>query len=273
MNIVFFGNTKHSLIGAKIIHQQLGLTAIVTIADSPLAFFGREQNIPVIIASKLTPPIISQIAEFAPDFLIVEDYGLILPKKVLDLPKYASLNIHHSLLPKYRGPAPAPAAILAGDKMSGVTVITMAETVDTGDILAQKEYELKPDETNESLLTVLNQIGGEIIVPVIKAYSNNSAKPKKQDDSQASYTKHFTREDGYFDSNNPPSPEQLDRMIRAYYPWPGVWSKLMINGKEKIVKFLPENKLQVEGKKPMSVKDFLNGYPELKEQLSLTIRA
>ena len=144
MNIIFFGNTKYSLIGAKIIHQELGLSHIVTIPDrkdkrnqplvSPVKTFALEHDIPFFTANKLDDTLIEQLAQLKPDFFVVEDYGLILPTKLLTIPKIACINIHHSLLPKYRGPSPAPSTILAGDSVAGVTIMKMAATVDAGDI-------------------------------------------------------------------------------------------------------------------------------------------
>lgn len=277
MQIIFLGNTRFSLIGAKIIHSKLGLLLIVTLPDrpdkkgrptpNPLRVFAEEKKIPYLLADKITDETIKQIEGTKPDFLIVEDYGLILPSQLLEIPKYACLNIHHSLLPKYRGTSPAPYAILNGDKITGVTVIAMNDRVDAGDILAQKEYEMKLDETTESLLTELNNLGGEIIIPVIEDYINGKARPQKQDESKASNTARMSKSDGQIDLNNPPDKEKLDRMIRAYFPWPTVWTRININGKEKIVKFLPDHKLQVEGGKPMSIKDFLNGYPGIEKDL------
>jgi len=273
MNIIFFGNTKYSLIGAKIIHEKIGLSQIVTIPDrpdkrgrmqeSPLKTFGVANNIPVIEVNKITDETITQITALKSDFFVVEDYGLILPTTLLEIPKYAALNIHHSLLPKYRGSSPAPTALLNGDQATGVTVIKMAKKVDAGDILGQKEYVIKPDDTTESLLTVLNELGGELIVPILKDYENT--KPIPQNENEVVFTKMMKKEDGYIDAANPPAPEKLNHMIRAYFPWPTVWTKMEINGAEKIVKLLPGKKLQVEGKNPMNVKDFINGYPELKE--------
>ena len=134
----------------------------------------------------------------------------------------------------------------------------MAESVDSGDILAQTEYPVSEKETQESLLTKLNELGAELLISVINQYLEGSEKPTPQDHSQATFTQHFTRENGYFDINNPPEAKVLDRMIRAYHPWPGVWTKW----KSKIVKLLPGNMLQMEGKKAISYKDFLNGYPD-----------
>lgn len=258
MKIIFFGNTKYSTIGTRIVNTTYPISSVVTIPGSPVKKLAEELNIPAIETNKLNEAILEEIKKLKPDFLIVEDYGLILPKEMLEIPKYAPLNIHHSLLPKYRGPSPAPSSILSGDKVSGVTIIKMIEEVDAGDILAQEEYELKVDETTDSLLTKLNELGGKLVVSVIKQYLDGTAKPRLQDNAIATYCNRLTRQSGYFDIQSPPPAELLDRMIRAYYPWPGVWTRW--NG--KIVKFLPGNMLQMEGKKPISFKDFLNGYPD-----------
>lgn len=282
MRIIFFGNTKYSAIGARIIHEQLSLSHVVTIPDrldkkdlyipGPVKAFAIEKQIPVMEVEKLTQEKIDYIAGLQPDFLVVEDYGLILPKRLLELPKYAPLNVHHSLLPKYRGPSPAPTAILYGEKVSGVSIIHMNEKVDAGDVYAQQPYTLKPTETTDSLLTELNKLGGELAVSVIKEICTNEAKPRKQEENEASLTYYMKKTDGFFTVDNPPSPEQLDRMIRAYYPWPGVWTRIEINGQTKIVKFLPNKQIQVEGKNPMGIDDFYNGYPELKQQIEKLLR-
>ncbi len=274
MKIVFFGNTKYSLIGAKIIHNELGLSYIVTIPASPLQLFATNQQIPFLTLEKLGKSITKHIISLKPDFFIVEDYGLILPNELLKIPKYDSLNIHHSLLPKYRGPSPAPFAILAGEKVSGVSIIHMTDKVDAGDIYAQKEYALNFNETTDSLLNTLNLLGGKLVVEVIKDIVKQKANPKKQNEQEATYTKYMQKSDGFIDFLNPPSRQKLDLMIRAYSPWPGVWTKFRIHNSELRIIFLPENKIQVEGKKPMAHKDFINGYPEgrkLLEKLKIEI--
>lgn len=272
MKIVFFGSSKYSTIVEEALFKKFGLSLVITLPDrelgwkkiltaNPVKTFGVKSKVEVLAVEKLSVDVVERIKKLKPDFLVVADFGLILPKELLEIPKYAALNVHHSLLPKYRGPSPAPTAILNGDKVSGVTIIKMTEKVDAGPILSQKESELLPDETTDSLLTKLNSLGAEIIIPVIENYS--SIKPFKQDDSKASFTKRMNKQDGFIDLKNPPSPEVIDRMIRAYYPWPGVWMKWkMEDGRWKILKFLPGPKLQAEGGKPMSIKDFLNGYPE-----------
>ena len=302
--IVFFGNSKYSVIVAKTLHTEYGLSSVVTIPDrplgrkkiltpSPVKQFAISNNIPALTFDKLDKETIaslrhpgersdsrirsrfwtSQNDDKQPDFLVVADYGLILPKELLALPKFAPLNVHHSLLPKYRGPSPAPTAILSGDKISGVTIIKMTDTVDAGPIMAQQEYTLKSVETTDSLLTMLNTLGGKLVVDVIFRYPQIT--PISQNEREATNTERLTKQDGCIDLNNPPSPTQLDRMIRAYYPWPGVWTAVQIattnnqqpTTNKRIIKFLPGQKLQVEGGKPMSVKDFINGYPEMKEKI------
>src|SRR5204863_4157406 len=131
INIVFFGSSYYSVIIAKALQKAFGLSLVVTIPDkpvgrkqiltpSPVKIFALEQKIPVITANKLTDEVIEQIRLYQPDFLVVSDYGLILPKKLLQLPKHAPLNVHHALLPEYRGPSPAQFAILHGEEKTGV---------------------------------------------------------------------------------------------------------------------------------------------------------
>lgn len=309
MKIAFFGNTKYSVIDARVLHERFGLVQVVTKPDkptgrkriltpNPVKTFAVANKIPVIEAdsfsvtkgqtlkssisrSDLNP--IDKILRFAQndrglDFIVVADYGVILPREVLDIPKIAPLNVHQSLLPKYRGTSPAPAAILAGDKKTGVTIIKMVEEVDAGDILSQEEYEMEPTETTDSLLTKLNQLGSQLVCKVIENY--DSIKPKPQDEAKATFTERMSKKDGQIDLENPPDPIILDRMIRAYYPWPTVWSKVKVKGEsEKIIKFLPAIPderspinntpflIQPEGKKPMTPKEFLNGYPKTKTLL------
>lgn len=298
MKIVFFGSSKYSTIAEEAVFKKFELALVVTFPDrsisrkkiptpNPVKNFALKNNIPVIETEKIDKKTVEQIKKCRSDFFVVADYGLILPKELLNLPRYAPLNIHHSLLPKYRGSSPAPTVILNGEKVSGVTIIKMSKQVDAGNILVQKEYKLKKNETTDSLLIMLNTLGAEILIPVIENYY--TIKLVKQDASKATFTKRMSKKDGFINIKNPPSKEKLDRMIRAYHPWPGVWTviqmstankkllttkRLGVSGKklEVRIKFLPEKKIQVEGKKPMSYKDFLNGYPEAKEIMLLIIK-
>jgi len=279
MKIVFFGSSKYSTIVQMAIYDKFGLVLSVTAPDKPkgrnrkltptaVKEFAVKNKIPLITPAKLDETAIEIIVKVQPDFLIVSDYGLILPPELLKVPKYDALNVHHSLLPKYRGPTPAPSAILAGEKKSGGTIISMTEEVDAGDILAQKEYVLKEDETADSLLTTLNTLGAKLIIDVIENYPAGSVKKIKQDSSIATFTHRLTKQNGHIDLNNPPNPLNLSRMIHAYYPWPGVWSKVKVkSGKSIIIKFLPRNLIQPEGKRPLTLNQFKNGYPKVYTQI------
>src|SRR5687768_6525368 len=164
--IIFFGNSKYSVIGAQIIHSELPISLVVTTPDKPIGrdkvltasptkTWANSHQIPVLETNHFDSKIIQQLKDLQPDFFIVEDYGVILPLEVLSIPKVASLNVHHSLLPKYRGASPASAAILNGDDVTGVTIIEMTEKMDAGDMVASAKYSLSPNETTPTLLTKL----------------------------------------------------------------------------------------------------------------------
>lgn len=192
------------------------------------------------------------------DLAVVAVYGQILTKKELTTPKYGCINIHPSFLPKYRGPSPIQTAILNGEKKSGITIIKMDDKVDHGPIIYRQSLELSHRDNFQTLSKKIFLKAAVSLPQVINDFISGKITPIPQDHSQATYTKHFIKQDGYFDMNNPPDPEKLDRMIRAYHPWPGVWTKW----KGKIIKFLPEGLMQMEGKKAIPFKDFLNGYPD-----------
>lgn len=192
------------------------------------------------------------------DLGVVAAYGHILTKNELETPKYGCINIHPSLLPKYRGPSPIQSAILNGDKVSGITIIKMDEKVDHGPIIYQDSLELSDRDNFDTLSKKMFFAASEVLPQVIRDFIEGKIVLKSQDHSQATFCEILTRESGFFEIQTPPSAEVLDRMIRAYYPWPGVWTKW----NNKIVKFLPGDLIQMEGKKPISLKDFLNGYPD-----------
>jgi len=192
------------------------------------------------------------------DLAVVASYGQILTKKELKLPKIGCINVHPSLLPKYRGPSPIQTAILNGDKISGITIIKMDEQVDHGPIIYRERLELYDRDNFSTLSKKMFLKAAKILPQIIDDFISGKITPIPQDHSQATYTKHFVKKAGYFEINHLPKPQELDRKIRAYHPWPGVWTKW--NG--KIVKFLPGDILQMEGKKAIPLKDFLNGYPD-----------
>ncbi len=253
MKIVFFGSGKFTKLLIEVLKKNFDLILTLTPADF-----------------KKTD-IETQIKNTRPEVGVLANFGLVIPPQILALFPKGILNIHPSLLPKYRGPTPVQMAILNNEKKTGVTIIKLDEKIDHGPILTQVEEKILATDTAESLYERLFKKGSHLLPQTINQYINpdligikEEIKPSEQDDSKATFTKSLTRQDGYINFNNPPPPEKFEQMIRAYYPWPGVWTRLS----KKIIKFLPAKKIQVEGKKPMSYKDFLNGYPETKEWLS-----
>lgn len=234
---------------------------------TPVKTLAKKYKIPTLSPSKLDArEFLSQLKLEKPDLIIVAAYGKIFPKVVLNLPKYGVLNVHPSLLPKFRGPSPIQFAILERETKTGITIIKMNENLDEGDIIAQREIVIEKSDTNQSLSEKLAKQGAKLLVETIPKWIGGKIEPKPQNHLQATYTSQLTKASGKIDLGNPPSPEKFDRMVKAFYPWPGVWTKLRIKNRELRIKFLPNNPflVQVEGKKPVTVAEFCNGYPEAK---------
>jgi len=160
-----------------------------------------------------------KIKNLKPDLGILAAYGQIIPKDILDIPKFGFLNVHPSLLPKYRGPSPIQFTILNGEKKSGVTIILMDEKIDHGPIISQKSLEIKEQETAETLHNKLAQLGAYLLLETIPKWVKGLIKPEEQNDVQATFTKILFKEDGKIDWKKPV--KVLEREIRAFYPWPG----------------------------------------------------
>jgi methionyl-tRNA formyltransferase len=185
---------------------------------------------------------VSALEELQPDIIIVAAYGQILPDSVLRIPEYNCINIHPSLLPKYRGPSPVAAAILNGDTITGVTIMLIEKRVDSGQILGQKKIPIKEDDTTESLSEKLAKLGAELLIETIPSWIAGKIQPHIQDETRASYTRMEAKEDGRLDWNLPAV--QLWRMVKAYYPWPGCFTDW--NGvRLKIIKAVPLNEIEV----------------------------
>jgi len=283
MNVVFFGSSKFVIPIIEVLQKNFDLALVVTtekLPTDPVSSYCIKSKVCYYVVTDFRQKdVFDKLKEQHPDIAILASFGAIVSKSVLDIFKYGVLNIHPSLLPKYRGPTPVQTAILKGDKTTGVTIIKLDEQVDHGPILAQKKEAILENDTAESLYERLFKLSSGLIVQTIKLYLKEIFQLREQNHPKATFTKMLTRQDGYFDINNPPKPEILDRMIRAYYPWPGAWTQIRINDKARLpdgqglrIKFLPENRIQVEGKKPMSYKDFVNGYPEAAKNLELIIQ-
>jgi methionyl-tRNA formyltransferase len=227
---------------------------------------------------------IDEIRTLGPDVIVVVAYGQILPRTVLQIPKIACLNLHTSLLPRWRGAAPIQAAIAAGDRETGITVMYMDEGLDTGDILLQRTVDILPNDTGESLHDRLAQIAPQILLESLVLLAKGIAPRIPQDNSLTTYAPKLKREDGRIDWSEPA--EMIERKIRAFNPWPGALMKVDeqnlkifsasvvdLNGKpgEILIRkdqlivatgkdALALNEVQLEGKKRMSASEFLRGH-------------
>lgn len=285
MKVVFFGTPSFVIPVLSCLLENFDVVGVVSTPDekigrkqlitpSPVKTFYQEYiNKEKKTGSILTPKTLDeksieeQLKVLQPDFFVVAAYGKIIPQSILDIPTHGAVNIHPSLLPQYRGPSPIQTAILNGDTQTGTTLILMDEEIDHGPILLQKPYPIASSDTFDTLAIKLFQLSAELLPTTMQQWSNKTISPIPQNHDKATFTNHITKQDGHFDSENPPLPEKLDRMIRAYYPWPNAWTRVRIKNSELRVKLLPQKMIQVEGGKPMSNKDLLNGYPELKETL------
>ena len=179
-------------------------------------------GLPLIQPERLrTPEAMEQLRAWTPDMIVVAAFGQILRAEVLDLPRYGCINIHASLLPRWRGAAPIQAAILAGDAETGVTIIKMDAGVDTGPLLSQRSIPILPEDTAGSLFEKLSRLGAELLLETLPLYLSGEIQPQPQDDSQATYAPMLKKEDGLLDFNRPA--EELARRVRAFDPWPGTY--------------------------------------------------
>ena len=185
------------------------------LAKSPVKIVAEEAGIPVFQPVKLRDPeAVKTVAKAKPDMIIVAAFGQILPKEVLDLPKYGCINAHASLLPAYRGAAPIQWAILNEDEKTGITIMKMDVGLDTGDILLQKRIEIAPDETGGSLHDRLAELGAEALTEAIPGVIDGSLKPVPQGEMTTPYAKQLTKEMGRLDFTRPA--EELERTVYGH---------------------------------------------------------
>ena len=258
----------------------------------PVKLWALKNNIQVQQPEKIGE-IKSQIEALEPDLMLVAAYGQIIPKEILDIPKFKSINIHGSILPQYRGASPIQATILNGDLAAGITLIQMDEKMDHGPILAIRTIQLSGQETFPELYKKLADLSAELVPEVLAKLGEGNLRPEVQDHSQATFTKLLGREDAKIDWATPAA--QIDRQVRALNPEPGTWTKLQ----DKVVKILEvaiindhkidlpgklyvsveglavktlDNSLllkrvQPEGKNEMTGKDYLNGLKSLNNKM------
>ncbi len=210
--------------------KPIGRKQIVT--SPPVKILAEKNNIEVLQPKTLKDAkcpagadLISKIKNLNPDVIVVLAYGKIIPKDIIDIPKYGILNIHTSLLSKHRGASPIQYAILNGDKKTGITIMQIDEELDHGPIVAQKEIEISKDETSESLYEKLSKLGSELLIETLPLFFEGEITPKEQEHKEATFTKLLKREDGKIDPKNQTA-EEIERTKRAFTPWPGIYLTL-----------------------------------------------
>lgn len=310
--IVFFGTSDFAVAQLMALIKNFNVVAIVTTPDKSV---GRKQiftppplkswiikhetlnkKVKILQPKKLDEQFKFQVLSFKSDVFVVAAYGKMIPKEILDIPMLGTLNMHPSLLPRWRGPSPIQYAILNGNRETGVTVMLVDEQMDHGPILSQATYHISNNKiTYPELHNELARLGAKLLVETLPKWIAGNIKPIPQDESKATYSKLLKKEDGKIDWHA--SAEEIDQKIRALNPWPGsftIWKRkqnmlrLYIECAEILNEkspnstrtgevFLKNNalsvktgngvlvlkQLQLEGKKSLDVKTFLNGYSDI----------
>ncbi|RKD28207.1 methionyl-tRNA formyltransferase [Lacrimispora algidixylanolytica] len=300
MRIIFMGTPDFSVPALKaLVEAGHDVIAVVTQPDKPK---GRgkevqmppvkeqalEYNIPVYQPVKArAPEFVKLLSDLAPDVMVVAAFGQLLPKSILDIPKHGCINIHASLLPKYRGASPIQYAVINGEKESGITTMMMAEALDTGDMLDQAKVTLDLKETGGSLHEKLSQIGGSLIIKTLNKLEDKTAVRIPQDESKFTYVGMIKKNMGDIDWSM--EADVIERLIRGLNPWPSaytgwngkvikIWEADVVDkeyagaigevvetGKDCLVVKtgkggLSIKELQMQGKKRMDIGAFLRGY-------------
>lgn len=307
IRVVFMGTPVFAEpILQALIEQKYNLVAVYTRPDkavgrkqevlaSPIKQVALATTIPVEQPQKFDEEAIAKLQEYKPDLIVIVAYGKILPKAVLDIPGFGCVNIHPSLLPKFRGPSPIQNALLLGEETTGTTIMLIDEGMDSGDILAQKKVAIESDELYPALAERLSNISAELLLKTLPKWIERKITPKKQDSSEVTLCQLIERADGHALFSNDAT--STYNAFRALYPWPGMYSFWRRDDKqplrlkltriscqkntpeahhtvgevfelgEKIgvqcvpgVLFLEE--VQLEGKTIMPIAEFIKGYPQ-----------
>jgi methionyl-tRNA formyltransferase len=298
--IVFFGTPDFAVSTLKALLE--GPDRVVAVVTQPDRGKGRGQRVIPSPVKKVAlahgvpshqpdrvkdPSFQEEVKNLQPDLFVVVAYGQILPKPLLDIPKHGAINVHASLLPKYRGAAPISWALLKGEKVTGITTMMMDAGMDTGDILLQSEIPIGEGETFETLHDRLAELGAQLLKETVVGLKSEKITPVSQDHSGAIYAPLIKKEDGRIDWSK--EAEEIDRQVRAFNPWPGAYTqwedRLLKIFRGEIRKGAPQGEngsvswlgtdvievktgkdcyrireVQLEGGKRLSVKDFLQGH-------------
>ncbi len=253
MKTIFMGTPEFAIPSLKVVSQNTDLKLIFTKEDkrnargnkiiySPVKQFGLDNDIEVIQPKRMKDEeVIAKIKEINPDLIVVVAYGKILPKEIIDIPKYGIINVHSSLLPKYRGASPIHSAILNGDKESGVSIMYIEEGLDSGDVILKETCEITEDDTLGTLHDRLKELGAIGLEKALKLIEAEEVKAEKQDDSKATFVKPITKEQAKIDWNN--TKEVIFNKIRGLNPFPGAYTH---NEKNENIKIYKSEKLEKE---------------------------
>jgi methionyl-tRNA formyltransferase len=303
IRIVFMGSPEFSVPTLRRIAEHYTVVGVVTQPDRPagrgrvltpppVKVLALALGIEVVQPEKLREPEVqARLQAWAPDLIVVTAFGQILRKSVLELPPHGCINVHASLLPRWRGAAPIQAAILYGDSHTGATIMRMDPGIDTGPILSQQSMEILPDDTAGTLGERMAEAGADLLIQTLPGYLDGTIQPQVQDETLATYAGMLTKEEGLLDFSHPAA--ILERRVRAFNPWPGVFmdwqgQPLKIHrarvqqepakqpGQRAIIEDLPAvgtasgwlilEEVQPAGKRPMLGKDFLRGSRQWAEE-------
>ena len=293
--VVFMGSPDFSLATLRALANEYHVVGVVTQPDRmagrgreikppPVKTLALELGLPLIQPEKLRQPeAMQQLRDWSPDLIVVAAFGQLLRPDVLELPRHGCINVHASLLPRWRGAAPINAAILAGDEQTGVTIMKMDKGLDTGPMLTKRSIRLKAEDTAGSVFEALSTLGADLLIETLPDYLSGKLTPQLQPDEGITYAPMLKKEDGRLDFTRPA--EELARRVRAFNPWPGAffeWSGGMLKvhwahvetgeapvGKTLVYRgqaavgagggLLILDEVQPAGKKFMSGKAFLSG--------------
>ncbi|MFN8482109.1 MAG: methionyl-tRNA formyltransferase [Anaerolineae bacterium] len=257
------------------------------VVESPVKSVAVAAGLPILQPRSLRkdPSAVERVRQLAPDLIVVAAYGLILPPSVLAIPRLGNINVHASLLPRWRGAAPITYALLEGDAVTGVTIMLMDEGMDTGAILTQVEEPIRPDDTTGSLSARLAQAGAALLGETLPRWAAAEIEPQPQPQDGVTYTRLIKKEDGAIDWQRPAA--AIERAVRAYQPWPTaytLWNDAPLKVLRAVVVSakgtagevvavpggvavvtgdgaLRLDEVQPAGKRPMPGKAFVNGAP------------